>query len=246
MQGAHVSELGDMLRGARQKRNLSLIDVAEMTHIRLNFLEALENGEYGHLPGPAYITGFLRNYAQAVGLYPDDVVQEYYASRPVPQPTVKPATRVLANGHERRHRTRLLWIFSVLAMLLGSGYAFKLYTASYAQKYSPSLITPANLGATPTIPHAAMGHGAMTVRVRLHALAPAWVRVTVDGTRRFQGILRPRMGSPRWVGRSSIYVASLDGEHVRVTVNGTARGLIAGQPGFAVSDATSNTWRRVS
>src|SRR5205823_4019606 len=76
--GAHVSEVGDTLHTARQKKNVTLSEAADATRIKRSFLEALEHDDYSQLPGPAYITGFLRNYAKYLGLHPEDVVQEYY------------------------------------------------------------------------------------------------------------------------------------------------------------------------
>src|SRR5881275_478435 len=90
--GVHVNELGEILRSARQKKNLSLSQVTRATRIKQSYLEALEDGEYSVLPGPAYVTGFLRNYALYLGLHPDDLIQEYYAVQAPPQPRVKAAT----------------------------------------------------------------------------------------------------------------------------------------------------------
>ncbi|MBV9278584.1 MAG: helix-turn-helix domain-containing protein, partial [Chloroflexi bacterium] len=52
-----MSELGDMLRSARLKRNLSLADVSRATRIKESYLAALEDGTYHLLPGPAYAVG---------------------------------------------------------------------------------------------------------------------------------------------------------------------------------------------
>jgi transcriptional regulator with XRE-family HTH domain len=95
-----------LLRNARQKQQISLDQASTATRIKPLFLEALEEGDYHLLPGPAYVTGFLRNYAQFLGLQPDEIVQEYYAEQPSPQPAVKAATRVLASGYERQLRAR--------------------------------------------------------------------------------------------------------------------------------------------
>lgn len=244
-----MSELGDILRDAREKRHLTLADIAEATRIKVSYLEALENGDYGALPGPAYITGFLRNYAVQVGLHPDDVVQEYHASRPAPQPGVKAATRVLASGYDRQNRTRLLWALGTIVLLLIGGYAVKQYAENqYAHAYSPPLnVTPANLG-TAGSPrhHTAPAVHAATFRVRLQARAPAWVRVKVDGKRVFQGILRPQTGPHIWVARQTIYVVTLDGPHIRAFYNGRLVGPLARQPGLTVQLATPHSWRAVA
>jgi cytoskeleton protein RodZ len=63
--------LSDTLRDARVAKGLELNDIAEITHVRKEYLEALEEGRYGDLPEDIYARNFLRLYAQAVGL--DDV-----------------------------------------------------------------------------------------------------------------------------------------------------------------------------
>ena len=190
----------------------------------------------------------MRNYATFVGLHPDDAVQEYYASRPLPQPGVKAATRVLASGHERYLRKRVLWTLGALALMLGAAFAIYQYNDTYAHPYSAPLITPANLGATsPQV--AASGHVTHSLKpiyVRLRATASVWVRVTVDQHRAFQGILRPRSGAKRWIGYHSIYVLSYDGTHVVARYNGRLVGRLARKPGTVVELASSSGWHQVS
>ena len=241
-----MSEIGNLLRSAREKRNVTLDEVAAATCIKVTYLDALEQGNYNALPGPAYVTGFLRNYARYLGLHPDDVVQDYYAVRPIPQPTVKAATRVLADGYHRYNRTRLLSGFILLVLLLGAGYAVKQYNDTYAaHPYATQLnVTPANLGAAaPAVRHPA---AAPVVRLRLRALMPVWVRVTVDGQRDFEGILRVRSPHAPWVAHHSIYVVTYDGTHLRGVYDGRPLGRLSSRPGLFVGLATSSGWHPVS
>jgi cytoskeleton protein RodZ len=60
--------LGDTLIGARRDKGLELTDIAEVTHVRKEYLQALEEGRYQDLPEDVYAKNFLRLYAQAVGL----------------------------------------------------------------------------------------------------------------------------------------------------------------------------------
>jgi Helix-turn-helix domain/Domain of unknown function (DUF4115) len=242
--GAYLSDIGYMLREARSKKNVSILEVADALHIKPVFLQALEDEDYSALPGPAYITGFLRNYASYLGLHPDDVVQEYYAARPIPQPSVKAATRVLANGYERHHRKRFLWAFGAVLLILAGGFAIKAYNDTYNRAYSAPLnVTPANLGGT-TFAGAPASHVARTVTLSLRAVAPVWVRVTADGHQVYQGILRGTRH--HWVAKRSIYVATYDGAHIRVVYNGRPLGLMAHRPGLGFYAATPTGWQHVA
>jgi cytoskeleton protein RodZ len=53
--------------------------IAAYLRIRLPFLEAIEDGRIGDLPGNAYAVGFLRTYAQALGLDPDEIARRFKA-----------------------------------------------------------------------------------------------------------------------------------------------------------------------
>jgi cytoskeleton protein RodZ len=72
-----VSELGALLRQAREDRGISLLEAEQATHIRRVFLQALEEGRYEDLPGEVYGRGFVRNYAGFLGLDPEELLREY-------------------------------------------------------------------------------------------------------------------------------------------------------------------------
>jgi cytoskeleton protein RodZ len=71
--------VGGDLRLARERLGWTLPSVAAQLRIRLPFLEAIEEGRLGDLPGNAYAVGFLRTYAGAVGLDPDEVSRRFRA-----------------------------------------------------------------------------------------------------------------------------------------------------------------------
>lgn len=58
---------GQKLQEKRLEKGLSLEEVAQKTKIRLNFLSAIEKGDYSELPSVAYAQGFVRNYASFLG-----------------------------------------------------------------------------------------------------------------------------------------------------------------------------------
>jgi cytoskeleton protein RodZ len=72
-----VNEVGDRLREARERLGLTLEEVERTTRIRIHHLEAIERGELDSLPSPVQARGFLRNYAEFLGLEPGDVMLQY-------------------------------------------------------------------------------------------------------------------------------------------------------------------------
>jgi cytoskeleton protein RodZ len=72
--------IGESLREARMRQHLDIADVEGKTKIRAKYLRALENEEFGMLPGPTFVKTFLRTYAEALGLDPQALVEEYRAT----------------------------------------------------------------------------------------------------------------------------------------------------------------------
>ncbi len=78
---AGLDELGALLRQARLTQGLELGDIAELTHVRRDYLKALEEGRYSDLPEDVYTRNFVRLFAQAVGVPGDQALEIYHRER---------------------------------------------------------------------------------------------------------------------------------------------------------------------
>lgn len=88
-----MSELGTRLRQAREGQGLSLAQASVDTRILQQSLTALEEGAYNRLPSDVVTRGFIRNYAQYLGLPADELIELYRRERGVTdQIRVIPAT----------------------------------------------------------------------------------------------------------------------------------------------------------
>jgi cytoskeletal protein RodZ len=74
---APASTVGTLLCATRMRVGKDLQRVAEVLHIRYTYLVAIEDGRYEDLPGHAYAIGFVRAYADHLGLDGDEVVRRY-------------------------------------------------------------------------------------------------------------------------------------------------------------------------
>jgi hypothetical protein len=103
--------IGDSLREARTRRGLSFADVQKGIRIRERYLTALEEERWELLPGDAYTKGFLRTYADFLGLDGNLYIDEYNAriAHHDADPLLVPESLAVS------HRTRR----SVLRMLFG-------------------------------------------------------------------------------------------------------------------------------
>ena len=94
MESQKESGLGDLLRGEREKRGLSHDEVAQITRLRRHLLVALENEEWDNLPSSVFVKGFIKSYAQTLGLDQKKALELYEKIAPTdtspPRPLVDP------------------------------------------------------------------------------------------------------------------------------------------------------------
>jgi transcriptional regulator with XRE-family HTH domain len=69
--------IGEVLKRTRTRQGIDISKVEQEIKVRTKYLRALESEEWEVLPGPAYAKGFLRTYAQFLGLDGDALVDEY-------------------------------------------------------------------------------------------------------------------------------------------------------------------------
>jgi len=73
--------VAETLRRTRKERGENLRRIAENLRVRLTYLQALEEGDHDRLPGTAYALGFLRSYAEHLGLDSFQIVERYKTER---------------------------------------------------------------------------------------------------------------------------------------------------------------------
>ena len=128
--GEAQNKLGEVLRTAREARDVDLARVERDTKIRARYLQALEDGDYAELPGAVYTKGFLRNYGAYLGLDTEYLVDLYRleSSQPTSEkPTVPQPPRPIST---RRSRPLVVTPGAIMAALLTVGVAiFIIYIA---------------------------------------------------------------------------------------------------------------------
>ena len=72
-----MSSFGETLRRERELRQITLREISEATKINLRYLDALERDDFRHLPGGVFNKGFVRAYAQFIGVDPEAMVTAY-------------------------------------------------------------------------------------------------------------------------------------------------------------------------
>lgn len=110
--------VGEMLRSRRELLNITLDKLAQKTGIPSKYLRQIEEGEWGKLPSPVYVRGFLRKYAAAVGTNADEVVRRYDSEESQPVEAVAVKRKFLIDLSPRAFRT----LGAVIVFLVLVGY----------------------------------------------------------------------------------------------------------------------------
>ncbi|MDR4886428.1 DUF4115 domain-containing protein [Fredinandcohnia sp. QZ13] len=77
-----MTELGSRLKEAREQKGLSLDDLQQITKIQKRYLVGIEEGNYSVMPGKFYVRAFIKQYAEAVGLNPEGLFEEFKSEIP--------------------------------------------------------------------------------------------------------------------------------------------------------------------
>ena len=138
-------EIGNSLREARRRQQLELGEVELTTKIRTRYLRALEEESFDVLPAQTYVKGFLRTYADYLGLDGQLYVDEYNSRYGVGEEEQREPVVARRSSHVRRHHR--LERRGVLLGLAGIAALFALVIAAW--KFSDSGNQPIpNLGTT--------------------------------------------------------------------------------------------------
>jgi len=120
-----ASTFGPRLRQERERRHISLKSIAENTKISRSLLEALERDDVSRWPAGIFRRSFVRSYATAIGLDPEDILREFNERFPDPTQPVAPvrdavqnapplaASRAAASERSQSERVEVVLRFSV-------------------------------------------------------------------------------------------------------------------------------------
>lgn len=138
------SGFGQMLREARERRGVSLRQIANATKISVGVLEALERNDISKLPGGIFGRAFVRSYAIEVGLDPEATIQVFIAQFPNDSVIAGHPTSDLVEDHvavdsDQQTAGTFLWLIAI-AVPIAAGL---LYFATLGRHTAPAAAPPA-------------------------------------------------------------------------------------------------------
>jgi cytoskeleton protein RodZ len=234
-----MPEIGETLRDARMRARIDVSEIEAKTKIRAKYLRALENEEWGLLPGPTFVKSFLRTYAEALGLDGKALVEEYRLSQenlsdaalepivasPQHARSRAPGPGGRAPGRPSRAYMVVVGVVSLLIVLLIVGL---LNGGGGSSKQPSSAASAARRHARPTSRHVGQGSGGTSslpakVALSLQAFAPVYVCLIGDNGRKvIPGTeLQPGTNTPTYHARR--FEITLGNSSVTMFVDGRAR-----------------------
>jgi cytoskeletal protein RodZ len=150
-----MSQLGERLRTARESQGISISQAAVETRILQRYLVALEDGDHQHLPGDVYARGFIRNYADYLGLPAEELIELYRRERGMSEPIrVVPVTS--APREPGLMIPSFFGVFFVVLVLIGASYLL-LSTLNYVGQSAQTqvAIVPTSAPTPPPLPTSA-------------------------------------------------------------------------------------------
>ena len=169
-------DIGGSLAAARKGQRLTSSDAERLTCLRGKYLAALENNNFGALPGRVYARAFLRTYADALSLDADRFVEEFDARYPEPEEAAR--VTVIRPRLARRVSARSLLLLVALAGFVGA----VIWSAVTSPTKVAPIPAPAPAVAAQTHPRAALTvapskpvhHASLVVRA---TSGPCWLLV---------------------------------------------------------------------
>ncbi len=220
-------DIGSSLREARLRQELDFPALEERTKIRPKYLRALEDERFDILPAPTYVKGFLRSYAEALGLDGQPFVDEYNSRFAVGEDelVVRATRRVAAPRRDRQVRESRMAVVALLAIAILTALVIAAWRFGGPEEQAvPGLASP---GASVARPPAQL---AFAVRARDGA---SWMMVRAgseNGRLLYSGTLErgQRWAPERSFRGNRLWVTLTRPDNVVIRLRGAAQELPSG------------------
>ena len=251
-------EIGNSLREARYRQQLELSDVELATKIRARYLQALEEESFDALPAQTYVKGFLRTYADYLGLdgqlYVDEYNSRYSVGEDEPrEPVIARRTSTVHQRHRRLERRGVLLGLGVIAVLCAFIIAAFKFSGGDNNPPIPNLGTNTGKATKPSAPrHKKQRKVVRPAKIRFFLVATrgdCWMDVrnySASGKTLFTGTVQKgqshRFVARRlWInfGNPGNIKAAVNGRPVTIPGGGRSVMVLVSSRGVSVSSATA-------
>lgn len=234
--------LGSKLKQAREARGVPLHEVEWATKIKAAYLEALEGEDFAAIPGAVYARGFIRTYANYLGLDAEPLIADYNSSAAGATEII--STRPAVKPERRGMMITPAMVVGVALVLLAGIFGFYVktqfdrYQASLAagSQASPRVNLPSPMPSASSLPTpspspTAKVYTGVELIIKINN-GPAWLRVDVDGQPSAETGAGGKIYQPgatlTFNGTKTVHVISGKANNTDVTFNGQDQGPMQG------------------
>ena len=239
-----MDDFGGKLRQARERRGISLRQIAASTKISAAALEALERNDISKLPGGIFSRAFVRSYASEVGLDPEETVREFLARFDQEPPSAEAIAAVIPEQErtyqeQQRKAARTLGIagVAVVIVVVVSFFVFRNRGKQLPPAHGVAALPGVSPAPQPASAHPAVDAGApvappanatVPLKLDIHPTSECWVSLTVDGRKLFARNMKSGERESHTVAREAV---------VEIGDAGAFAYSVNGRPGKSIGDS---------
>lgn len=253
-----MESLGNFLKKEREKKGYSLEEAQEETKIQVRYLKALEEEKFEILPGEVFTKGFLRSYADFLGLSSEEIMRKYQELKGEKQEEENKALERKKNEEKAESplksqklenkqpspRPKAMAKSITLPLIIATLVVLAIGVWGYNKSVSPPVTPPKKTPVQqqtkikPTAPLPA------PVYVKTIVQQDCWLQVIIDGETAFEGQLPPK-DIKEWKGQKEVTLRLGNAGGVQVKYNGKDLGMLGAQgeviqKTFTPDDASPN------
>lgn len=252
--------LGMKLKSAREAHGLTIADVSANTRINQIYLQAIETGEPQPLPATAFVRGFIRNYAIAVGMDEAEMLADFKRFTDAQEPEhipLDPPSEVENPAMISLPLPKIALIVAAVGLVVWVGYL--LVTTSFAPDEEPAVAEESIDSTAAEIPPSAGGGASIiprkpiaaeptqpplpvetpkNLRLRVRGLEKTWIRLSVDRREPVDVLLDPAE-TGEWQANEEFQLTVGKSHGVSVYLNGEEI-LLPREPDLLVPDIILN------
>lgn len=235
-----MQTVGEILRSEREKKGLSVKDIEIGTSIRTLYIKAIEENDYKVVPGEVYLKGFIRNYANYLGLDAQSIMEVYKQSQEpqmpaekTPEVQKKPQEQAPKAAEPREQSGSkskgVGLIATVLFVIIAAGGAFWWFAGGQAPSPVKETKPAPTAPKAPTQPaqpeKAAPLPQTKPVMITAKFTANCWTLVMADGKEIYQGTVKAG-DTLSWEAEKNITVKLGNAGAAELTYNGQPAGKL--------------------
>lgn len=240
--------IGEALKKAREDKKLTLEQAQRDTKIQLKVLVSLETDAFSKLPNPTYVKGFIKQYAQYLGLDPEPLLNEYVSLNPQ-----APPQEIVVKGEDEKIKTAaspakkksnlttIILASIIVVLVIGAGLSKLIGRATSVPKREKAISTKFSKKEKPK---PLIVKESEPLKLTVTANQDSWMHIKCDGKIVYQSILKT--GSSQlfqaneqivlWVGNAAGLELNLNGHNLGSPGRGVKKDILITHEGMKLPE----------